>query len=156
MQVEILKKEEISKLKSILANDYGVDFSFSKFLVLKNENRLYLISKMFKKIEGQISPISFLSLGLFFGEIKKNQILLSLEGAQLIGKEAKRNIAILEDENSLRNFLLGFNILKANEIECQKDKFVLLKWNNEIVGVGLKKENYIENLTLKSGRLGQF
>jgi len=156
MQIKFLKEKEIFNIKEILKKEYGADFSFEKFSLFLIKDKIFLVSREIEEKKEEILKIKIFSLGLFFGQIKKNnKILLSLEGAQLISDRANKNIVLL-DEESLRNFLLGFNILKAKEINCQEGAFVLIKFKNDLVGIGQKRKNYIENLTVKTKRLSQF
>ncbi|MGB9598716.1 MAG: NIP7 pre-PUA domain-containing protein [Minisyncoccales bacterium] len=155
MQVNFLKKEEVAKIEKTLQEQYRVDFSLQSFSLFSIGNKIFLFSKDIEKIKEEILKIKIFSFGLFFGQFKKNKILLSLEGAQMVGKKAKKNVVLL-NENSLRNFLLGFNVLDAKEFRCEPDAFLLLKYRGEIVGLGQKKKNYIENLTLKTKRLSHF
>jgi NOL1/NOP2/fmu family ribosome biogenesis protein len=156
MQVTFLNQQEISDLEKILKINYGADFSFSLFLVFRDKNKIYLISKKFSDFWKKINNFSFFSLGLFFGELKKEKkILLSLEGAQMISKKTNKNIAFLYD-HALKNFLLGFNILKVKEINCELENYILLRYKNDIIGLGQKRQKYIENLTLKTRRLSFF
>lgn len=146
------KKIEAKFIEKILSENYCIDFSLKNFLVFGFESKIFILSKDFQKIENKISQIPFFSLGLYFGQLKKEgKILLSLEGAQMIGKKAKKNIAIL-DEKNLRNFLLGFNVFPKKEINCEIGNFILLKFQDDIVGLGEKKEKYIENLMVKTKR----
>jgi len=156
MQIKFLKKEEKLKIEEILKKEYETDFSFQEFSLFLKENKIFLCSKEIEEKKEIFLKINFFSFGLFFGELKKNdRILLSLEGGQMIALSARKNIAFL-DEKSLRNFLLGFNILGTKEINCKEEAFVLLKYRDDLVGIGKKKKNYIENLTVKTRRLSQF
>jgi NOL1/NOP2/fmu family ribosome biogenesis protein len=156
MQVKFLKREEKLKIKEILKKEYGADLSFENVALFLKENKIFLSSKEIEEKKDDFLKIPFFSLGLFFGELKRNdKILLSLEGGQMVFLTAKKNIASL-DEQSLRNFLLGFNVLGAKEINCKEGAFILLNYHDDLVGVGKKKKGYIENLTVKTRRLSQF
>ncbi|MEM5815990.1 MAG: hypothetical protein QXL14_03005, partial [Candidatus Aenigmatarchaeota archaeon] len=97
MQVEEMNKNEIQNLEKILVKNYGYSIDFSNFRVFKNkEGKIYLLNKI--NVNSQIiSRASY--LGLYFGKIKRNEkIQLSVEGSQMIGKYANKNIAILDRE----------------------------------------------------------
>jgi len=156
MQVKFLKREEKLKIKEILKKEYEADLSFENVALFLKENKIFLSSKEIEEKKDDFLKIPFFSFGLFFGELKRNdKILLSLEGGQMVFLTAKKNIASL-DEQSLRNFLLGFNVLGAKEINCKEGAFILLNYHDDLVGIGKKKKGYIENLTVKTRRLSQF
>lgn len=138
-------------IENILEKNYSAKICFKKFFIFKINNRIYLASQDLLKIKPKMLKIKPVWFGFYFGQLKNGKIILSLEGAQMVGPKAKKNVAIL-DEKNLRNFLLGFNIFSFKEVNCELGNFVILKYKQDVVGVGKKMENYIENLMVKTRR----
>ncbi|MEM5832146.1 MAG: hypothetical protein QXW01_02860 [Candidatus Aenigmatarchaeota archaeon] len=151
MQVEEMNKNEIQNLEKILVKNYGYSIDFSNFRVFKNkEGKIYLLNKI--NVNSQIiSRASY--LGLYFGKIKRNEkIQLSVEGSQMIGKYANKNIAILDRENAER-FMEGLNCKWVELINCEVNNFVLIKFGEDFFGSGILRENHIESLIPKGRRI---
>ena len=88
------------------------------------------------------------SLGLYVAEVKGDQLRLSIEGSQLIGPIAKRNVHEI-DKEQLKEWFQGKDI----KIEKEYEGFVILKHNNDFVGSGKFKEGFILNFVPKARRI---
>lgn len=85
---------------------------------------------------------------MYIGEFKKGELRLSIEGSQLIGPHAKKNVVEL-DRNELRQWLRGEDLIK----EVKEEGYVIMKSNNDFVGCGRVKEGKILNFVPKARRL---
>ena len=152
MQVEILNKKEIQKIENILKKNYSSELNLKEYLVLKNEiDEIWISSKEIANID--ITNLNVNSTGLYFGKLKDgDKISLSIEGCQLIGRTAKRNIAEIDDENLVR-FMEGFDVKPKEKIDCEENNFVLIKYQDDFVGTGILRKNIIENKLPKSRRI---
>lgn len=137
------KKDLFKKIKeqfdSELENLKGYIF------FINPKNKIFIISNDFSKID--INQLRINSLGLYFGELYNNELRLSIEGSQIIGKTAKKNILELNDEQS-KLWMSGQDI----EIKTQLNGFILIKNNNDFLGCGKVINNKLLNYVPKERR----
>jgi len=136
------KKEILKKIKEQWDAEFKEDFDF----LLTEREKIYVVDKEIAKID--FSKIKINSIGMYFGKLFKDELRLSIEGAQLIGKKAKRNIIELDDFEA-RSYM------KGNDIEKKSDcsGFVLLKNNNDFIGTAKYKDAKIMNYMPKERRI---
>ncbi|MEM5836132.1 MAG: hypothetical protein QW040_04100 [Candidatus Aenigmatarchaeota archaeon] len=151
MQVKEMSEEEIEHLENLLEKNYGVEIDFEGKLFKTSVEKIWIASKEVFELDS--SKLRVNALGLYLGKLKRNEkIQLSVEGAQLVGEKAKKNIAIINEEN-LEKYLQGFDFSAHKLINCEKNNFVLLKFREDFVGTGILRENYIENILPKARRI---
>jgi len=105
-----------------------------------------MINKDFSEID--IEKIRINSIGLYFGETFHNEIRLSIEGSQLIGKDCTKNILELNEKES-KEWLKGIDIDK----EVEDRGFVIIKHDKDFLGCGKAVESKILNYVPKNRRL---
>lgn len=126
----------------------GTSWADDFFWLMSDKDNLYLIFKDVEKIN--FSQLRINSFGLYFGEYRHNELRLSIEGSQIIGKLAKKNIVELT-KDQLKTWFKGNDV--DIEIDCKG--FVILKNNDDFVGCGRVKENKILNFVPKARRLSE-
>lgn len=154
MQIKkILDEKDIKKIEEIIERNYGCRFGMQSYnAFITSEEKIWLVSKsidfgLFKKIK------RCYRIGIYFGKLKRNnKIKLSIEGANLIGKNASKNIAILNDKEAIK-FIEGYDVKADELINCELNNFVLIKHKDDVLGVGILRQGHIENLTPKARRL---
>ena len=150
MQVKKASLEEREEIEKIIEKNYGAKVDLSKYNVYINKRKeIFLAQKNLD--ESLIERASY--FGLYFGKLKRNnKIQLSVEGSQIIGKLASKNIAILDDENIFR-FMEGLPAKWKELINCEKNNFVLIKNENDFFGCGILREEAIESFVPKGRRI---
>ena len=88
-ELKILNSKEIKEILKMIEKQWGakikLDFGF-----LKNQkNRVFVVSRDISKIDA--SKLRINSIGMYFCEMDDKGIRLSIEGAQTVGPEAKKN-----------------------------------------------------------------
>ena len=153
--LKILNSKETKHILEKLKEQYGYDASKSEidFIFLMNkDNRLYVVSKDVSKIN--LENLKIDSLGMYFGEIYKKSIRLSIEGAQAIARNSSANIVDIEYDQMI-------SWIKGNDVEyrdCGKE-FVIVRYKDErtrkfdILGCGKYKDGKLHNYVSKSRRL---
>jgi len=130
MQLRILNSKEKKYITQLIKKQFDCDYSFSDYeLFMNQKNKLFILSKMIAY--ANLDDLRINSLGLYFGEINRNELRLSIEGAQLIGKIAKKNILELNDEQA-KSWMSG----KDLEINTQLNGFVIIKNKDDFLGCG--------------------
>ncbi|MEM5814922.1 MAG: hypothetical protein QXD89_00305 [Candidatus Aenigmatarchaeota archaeon] len=148
MQVKEIEKGKIEK---ILERNYGCRINFNEFKILVNrKGKIFLFNE--NKIEENLLKIASY-VGLYLGKLKRNgKIQLSTEGSQIVGPQAKKNIAVLNEEN-LRRYMEGLKCKWEKLINCEENNFILIKYENDFYGSGILRKEYIESLVPKSRRV---
>lgn len=160
-KLRILNTRERKGILELLKQQYKADFrkkASELVVLLSSKNKIYLLSRDFGMVDDKKLRID--SAGLYFGEIMKNEELrLSIEGSQLIGPIAKKNVVVLDDEET-RLWLKGNDIEK----ELKAKGFVILKNRNretgkyDFLGSGKyrEEEKKILNYVPKARRVSSF
>ncbi len=147
MKLKILNTKEIKDIKKRILEQWGVDFKTDYAFLLSSKNKIYLVSKDIAKLEYE--KLRLQVVGLYFGEIMKNkEIRLSIEGSQLIGREAKKNVVEIS-RSQVKKWLFGEDL----RIKTEKEGFVIVKSNDDFMGTGKIKGNELLNFIPKTRRI---
>jgi len=151
-KMKILDKGEIESIETIVENNYGAKIDLKQFLVLGTfEEKIWLMSKDLFNLD--FDKLQINSIGMNFGKLKRNgKINLTVEGSQMVGPEATKNICILNEENA-KKFMQGSDVKPDEEINCECHNFSIIKFGEEILGSSLLNENGVKNLLPKSRRI---
>ncbi|MBC8444307.1 hypothetical protein H8D83_01845 [Candidatus Woesearchaeota archaeon] len=144
--LKILNNKEIKKITEILKQQFGFKEKLDYVFLMNQRNRLYLINKDLAKLNLETLRID--SIGLYFGEYRRDEVRLSIEGGQMIGKKVTKNIIELNDREA-EEWLTGQDIHKKSNVSG----FVILKHKEDILGCGRYKEEKILNYVPKERRL---
>jgi len=144
---KILNSKEIKKILNWLKEQYGIkELKIDRAFLKNNKDKIFLISKDISEL--QTRNIRLNLIGMYFAKEVKDGIRLSIEGSQLIGPKAKKNIIDL-DEKQLDDWLNGQDV----EYETDSKGFVIIRYNNDFYGVGTAKEGKILNYVPKDRRI---
>jgi len=142
----ILNKKQTKEILSLIKKQFNAEFK-SDFAFLKNEkNKIYLINKDISKIN--LEKIRINNLGLYFAQLYTNEIRLSIEGSQLIGPLAKKNILELNDSQT-KEWMSGSDL----DIDKDYSRFVLIKNKKDFLGCGKVREGKVFNFVGKARRI---
>ncbi len=119
---------------------------FEKVAFVQGKEKIYVITRDVEKID--MKKIRINSLGLYIAELKNGQLRLSIEGAQIIGPTATKNVCELNREQ-LKQWFQGQDLT----VEGTYEGFVILKYENDYVGSGKYREGTILNFVPKARRL---
>ncbi len=144
--LKILNSRETKNIYKLLKERFSFDKTLDYSFLINNKNRIYMINKDFSEID--IEKIRINSIGLYFGETFHNEIRLSIEGSQLIGKDCTKNILELNEKES-KEWLKGIDIDK----EVEDRGFVIIKHDKDFLGCGKAVESKILNYVPKNRRL---
>lgn len=144
--LKILNKKQTKEILNLIKKQWEADFK-SDFAFLKNEKgKVFLLNKDISKIN--LEKIRINNLGLYFAKIINNEIRLSIEGSQLVGPIATKNILEL-NANQTKEWMSG------NDLEIKGDYkgFLLIKYNNDFLGCGKYREGKVFNFVGKARRV---
>jgi NOL1/NOP2/fmu family ribosome biogenesis protein len=145
--LEILNRKAIKEiLKKIKEQwDAEVDFGDKVFLEGK-DNDIFIVNKDISRVD--LTKIRINSLGLYIGQQMVDGLRLSIEGSQLIGPKAKKNVLEV-DEKQARKWLKGYE-LNVNE---NFSGYLIIKNKDDFFGCGKVKDNKVLNYVPKNRRL---
>lgn len=143
----ILGSREIKVFFKELEKQFGkIPENFKELVFIKGKEKVYIITRDIDNVN--MTNIRINSIGLYIVEIKNEQLRLSIEGAQLIGPHATKNVCELTKEQ-LKKWFKGEDI----QVEGQYEGFVILKYENDYVGSGRYSEGTITNFVPKARRI---
>ena len=145
--LKILNSKEIKEIYELIESQWGAKIKVNYGFLKNNKNRVFVVNKDISKID--ISKLRINSVGMYFCEFDKNGIRLSIEGAQLVGPKAKKNVVELNEEE-IKKWFKGEDLEK----ECSDCKgFVILKQNDDFLGSGKYSNGNIFNYVAKTRRI---
>ena len=146
-ELKILNGREIKETLELIEKQWGAKVKIDYGFLKNSKGRIFIISKDISKID--ISKLRLNSVGMYFCEIDSKGIRLSIEGSQIIGPKATKNIVELDEEET-RKWFKGEDLEK----ECKDcSGFVILKYNKDLLGTGKYSNRRILNYVGKSRRI---
>ena len=146
-KLKILNKKQIRAILKIIKEQWGAGLEPEHAFLMSPKNKIYIVNKDISKID--FSKLNINNVGLYFGELTKNhEFRLSIEGSQIVGKSAKKNIVEL-NKNQARKWFRGEDI----ETEQQAMGFVILKHDGDFLGCGRLIKGRILNYVAKARRV---
>lgn len=136
------KKEFLKKLEEQWGTTITGDYGFLK----DAKGKIFVISKDLSKLD--VEKLRINSLGLYIAEWKENVLRLSIEGSQLVGRKANKNIIEISKEEA-QQWLMGKDIPK----ESMGRGFLILKNGEDFYGCGMLKEGVLQNYVGKNRRI---
>ncbi|MFH1682203.1 MAG: hypothetical protein ABIA37_00245 [Candidatus Woesearchaeota archaeon] len=145
-KLNILNTREIKEIKELLERQFGYTDKLDYAFLLGENGKLFIVNRDIEKIPLQNLRVD--RYGLYFGELKNKELRLSMEGAWLIGSKAKRNTLKLNEEE-IRKYFVGENLTKD---VGEENRFILLKFNEDIISCAKYKNGEILNFLPKIHR----
>ncbi len=145
---EVLNSKSVKEIMKLLQKQWGYEERLGCGF-LQKENDIFLITKDVDKIE--LNSLNVNSLGLYFAELRHEQLRLSIEGSQIIGKQAKKNV-VDTDDSKLRQWLAGED-LELTEIICENNSYAIVRHGSDFFGCGRIKDGKLLNFVPKARRL---
>ncbi len=144
---KFIPSRELKEFFKLIDKQYGkVPELFDKLAFVKGKDKVYAVTRDLDKIE--LKKIRINSIGLYIAEVKNEQLRLSIEGAQLIGPSAVKNVCEL-DEEQMKKWFKGEDL----KVEKEYEGFTILKYGKDYIGSGKYKEGFILNFVPKARRL---
>ena len=144
--LKILNKKAVKQILALIKKQWNADIKLEHAVLQNKDNKIYLMNKEFANID--LEKLRINNLGLYFGQISNSELRLSIEGSQLIGSKAKKNILEITQKQS-RDWLKGEDLETKEKLKG----FVLIKHENDFFGTGKIKENKVFNFIPKGRRL---
>ncbi|HDM43602.1 MAG TPA: hypothetical protein ENG02_00205 [Candidatus Woesearchaeota archaeon] len=156
MILKFLPKREVKRFDDLIEKQWGSKFRLADYGVLFKEKtrKIYIVSRDIDMIIGKERLFRIDSAGLYFGELTKwNLLRLSIEGSQLVGKSAKKNVVEF-NAKQIKEWIKGEDVEVGS---FDGEGFALVKHESDFYGCGrvLKKngKTLILNFVPKARRI---
>lgn len=143
--LKILNTREAKEIFSTIESQWGAKLKLDYALLQNNQNRIFLANRELSKIS--LEKLRINSIGMYFCETG-NGIRLSIEGSQLVGPKANKNIAEINEDQAKR-WMKGEDL----DIEGDYSGFVILKNKDDFLGTGKYRDGTILNYVGKERRI---
>jgi len=145
-ELKILNNKEIKVILKLIEKQWGAKLKLDYGFLKNSKNRIFIVSKDISKID--VSKLRINSIGMYFCEMDKHGIRLSIEGSQIVGPEAEKNVVELNQEETKKWF-------KGEDLEIKGDYsgFLILKHNRDFLGTGKYANGRILNYVGKGRRV---
>ena len=144
--LKILNTREIKDILEKVKKQWGAELDLDYAFLLSPKNKIYLVNKEISKIDW--SRLRLNNLGLYFGTLTHGKLRLSIEGSQMIGPEAKKNVVELNKDQA-RQWFNGERIF----MDANSEGFVILRFGQDFLGCGKYSDNKILNYVPKARRI---
>ncbi len=144
--LKILNSKERKNIINLLKEQYDCELDNDYEIFINPNNRVFIMNKSFSRID--IDELRINSLGLYLGELYNKEIRLSVDGSQIIGKTAKKNILELDDEQA-EKWMKGEDF----EIDTELNGFVIIRNGSDFLGCGKISNKKLYNYLPKERRI---
>ena len=146
-ELKILNNKEIKEIYELIGKQWGAKIKLDYGFLKNSKNRIFVINKDISRID--MPKLRLNSVGMYFCEIDAKGIRLSIEGSQIIGPKAAKNVVELNEEET-RKWFKGEDLEK----ECKDcNGFIILKHKNDFLGTGKYSNGRILNYVGKTRRI---
>ncbi|HLC50214.1 MAG TPA: hypothetical protein VJI97_02195 [Candidatus Nanoarchaeia archaeon] len=145
--LKILNGKEIKEIYNLIEAQWGAKLKLAYGFLQNNKNRIFIVTKEISVLD--FSKLRINSVGIYFCEVDDRGIRLSIEGSQIVGVHATKNIVEFDNDES-RRWLKGEDIEKSCE-DCKG--FVIIKHNSDFMGSGKYSNGKILNYIGKTRRI---
>jgi NOL1/NOP2/fmu family ribosome biogenesis protein len=145
--LNILNTRAVKEIKDIIMKQWECEPELDyAFLRSGKEDNVFIVNKDAAKLE--LSNLRIDSIGLYLGQMCEDGLRLSIEGSQIIGPFAKKNIIELNREQT-EEWFKGHDI----QLNTECTGYVILKYQSDYLGCGKAgKNNKIVNYVPKVRR----
>ncbi len=146
-ELDFLGSRDLKHFFGLIEKQYGrVPLFFEKSAFVRRNEKIALVSRDVEQVLNNNLRIN--SAGLYIAEVKDDQLRLSIEGSQLIGPTATKNVCEIDAEQT-KQWFKGSDLKVSGEF----DGFVIIKSSKDFIGSGKFKEGFILNFVPKARRL---
>lgn len=89
--LNFLNSKDYKEIAKRINEQFDADFKFNDFVIRSTKDKIYIVSRDLEKIDYKNYNIE--QAGLYIAHINdRNEIRLSIEGSEIIGPKAKKNV----------------------------------------------------------------
>lgn len=142
-----LKAKEAKNIRKLIKDQWDAELDEDiVFFMNTKEQKIFISNREIATVD--FDKFNINTIGLYMGELYKEELRPSIEGSQLIAKTAKKNILEI-NEDQAKEYMKGNDIEKETGLEG----YIILKSKKDILGATRKKEKKLMNFFPKIRRL---
>jgi NOL1/NOP2/fmu family ribosome biogenesis protein len=141
--MDVLSKKEVKKILRQLDKQFGVG-SLDYVFVRSDKGKIFIVNKEFSDVD--FTGFNINTIGLYVMKQEKDGIRLSIDGSQIIGLKAKKNVLVLED---FRDWMRGMNV----NVDTKLKGYVIVKCGEDFLGCGRVVKGKLINYIPKARRV---
>jgi NOL1/NOP2/fmu family ribosome biogenesis protein len=143
MKYNILNTRDVSAIEDQLRKQYGYDAGLEFVFLRTNKDKLYVVSRGIADID--YGELNINSIGCYFGSIDSGgDIRLSIEGSQIVGPHASKNVVELT-EDQFERWIQGESL----QMDGDRD-FKIVKCGDDYLTCGKIIDGELKNYVPKS------
>lgn len=144
--LKVLDRKERKSFLDMLESQFGFNEKLDYIFFINGKNKIYIANKELSTID--LSKLRINSVGMYIAELRKDVARLSIEGSQLIGPKATKNVVELQDAEA-REWMKGKDLDNTWDVQG----FVIIKRDGDYLGCGRATKDKILNFVSKARRL---
>lgn len=148
-KLEILNSRAKKPIFEQIKKQWGVSFKTDIVFLRSSKEKIYLINRDIERVD--TSRLKVDSTGMYFCALTGTDIRLTIEGSEMIGKHATKNVLEI-DAAQMRLWLKGQD-LELGELSSDLSGFVIIKCKTDFLGTGKIRGNEVLNFTPKNRRI---
>lgn len=148
-KLKIIEGKELKNFIEKLNEQFGITKIPGK-VIMRGKERVFLFTGDFTEKElRELEKATFVErAGTYIAKIEERGIRLSIEGSEIFKDQITKNIVELNEEE-MNTWMMGHEVLKKSETTG----FVIIKYENDMLGTGKASVEKITNFIPKSRRL---
>ena len=125
-KLTILNAKKRASVLRMIEHQWDCSPDFSPWALLEKDGRLFLANQELFSFPA-FESLHINSLGTYFGTLTPDGLRLSIEGSQIVGPLAKKNVIELSESDQKR-WLSGENL----DLGCKETGYVILKSSKRV------------------------
>ena len=145
---EPMNAKEAKQMEQQLCRQYGIEKLKLPYAFFKNpKGKMFAVSRGISRLD--FSKLRINAIGMYFAKAEeKGGIRLTVEGSQMIGKHATKNVAEITPEQA-EDWMRGNDVAANGSLSG----FVLLKCGDDFFGCGKYSDGKVFNFVPKERRV---
>ncbi|MBI4438552.1 hypothetical protein HY640_01310 [Candidatus Woesearchaeota archaeon] len=145
--LRILNSKQVREIMGLVESQWGASVWLDYAFLMNSKDRVFVVDRSVGSID--FSGLRINSAGLYFGELSRGRLRLTIEGSQIVGPHATRNVIDVDDAGMM-SWLRG-NDLSVDCTGCSG--FVIVRHGRDFLGCGLYRDGTIKNYVPKTRRV---
>ena len=148
VKFEVLTSSEKERFLKKLKERFGFAGRLDYVFIKTKSGKIKIINPEVLKLN--IKDLNVENLGLYFARWDGDEVRLSIEGSQIVGKRATKNVLELTEDEA-EKWLKGQNVEVGKR--SVEDGFVILRFKDDFLGCGRYKDGRIVSFVPKWRRI---
>ena len=144
--LKILSKKEIKSIFGKIKEQWGAELEFDSVFLMSPKNKIFIVNRNISCVK--LDELRINNIGLYFGELRNNELRLSIEGARIVDRNATKNFVDLS-KAQVKQWFRGEDI----KAEQRASGFIILKHEGDVLGCGRFINGKILNFVPKARRV---